>query len=49
MHEPFDRTKPGRHAAHCNWLIVDATLKLGIPQEVHFAGQPVLPIRSDLG
>ncbi len=28
--------------------MVDATLKLGIPQEVHFAGQPVLAVRSDL-
>jgi hypothetical protein len=47
--EPFDNTNPGRHVAHCNWLMVDATLKLGIPQEVHLAGQPVLAIRSDLG
>jgi hypothetical protein len=38
---PLERTKPGRHPVHCNWLTVDATLKLGILQEVHFEGQPV--------
>jgi hypothetical protein len=38
-HRPLDRTKPGRQPLHCNWLMVDATLKLGIPQEVHFDGQ----------
>ena len=49
MQEPFDSTNPGRHVAHCSWLIVDATLKLGIPQEVHLAGQPVcrLDLTSD--
>lgn len=40
MHWPPDRTKPGRQPVHCSWLTVEATLKLGILQDVHLNGQP---------
>ncbi len=36
-HFPCERKKPGKHPVHCNWLTVEATLKLGILHDVHFA------------
>jgi hypothetical protein len=40
MHVPLESTELGRHAVHCSWFTVAATLKFGIPHAVHFAGQP---------
>jgi hypothetical protein len=36
---PCERTKPAKQPVHCSWLMVEATLNPGIPQEVHFEGQ----------
>jgi hypothetical protein len=38
-HFPCERKNPGKQPVHCCWPIVDATVKFGIPQEVHFGAQ----------
>lgn len=41
-HSPFEsRKKPDRHAEHCTWSIVLATLKFGMPHVVHEDGHGV--------
>lgn len=38
-HTPSERNEPGRQAVHFNWSTVEATEKLLISHEVHFAPQ----------
>ena len=45
-HVLLESTFPGRQPVHCSWFTVDATLKFGILQDVHFDGQPTNKIRS---
>jgi len=46
MHCPWEMTNPGIQPVHCSSLMVDATLKFGIPHDVHLAPQPWFMVRE---
>jgi len=46
---PSNRKNPGKQPVHSNKSIVDAVLKFGIRQDVHFAPQPKTYISKERG